>query len=153
MSQDVFVGGLTERQMLQLALEESKNAALAAKAAAGESERSSDEDNSDCDSGDGSSAYGARAGGGKVRRAGAKEKALTQKAAGALCEQAFLPCCHRAMLLHMVAGLACTCITVSGMAYMIVKLTGVARSWVSEFEADALQITSPSAAHHESGRG
>ncbi len=95
------IGGLTERQMLQLALEESKNAALAAKAAAGKSEQSSDEDDSDCDSGDGSSAYGARASAGKARRAKAKQKSLTQKAAGALCEQAFSPCCHRTLLLHM----------------------------------------------------
>ena len=90
--------------MLQLALEESKNAALAAKAAAGKSEQSSEEDDSDCDSGDGSSAYGVRASAGKVRRAKAKQKSLTQKAAGALREQAFSPCCHRTQLLHMLAG-------------------------------------------------
>lgn len=100
--------------MLQLALEESKNAALAAKAAAGESEQSSDEDNSDCDSGDGSSAYGARAGAGKARRVHAKEKSHTQKAAGAFHEQAFSPCCHRLLLLRMLAGQAWTCIDVSG---------------------------------------
>ena len=96
--------------MLQLALEESKNAALAAKAAAGKSEQSSDEDDSDCDSGDGSSAYGARASAGKVRRAKAKQKSLTQKAAGALREQAFSPCCPRTLLLHMLAGQVQTCV-------------------------------------------
>ena len=105
------IGGLTERQMLQLALEESKNAALAAKAAAGKSDQSSDEDDSDCDSGDGSSAYGARASAGKARRAKAKQKSLTQKAAGALREQAFSPCCcHRTLLLHMLAGEVWACI-------------------------------------------
>ena len=103
-------GGLTERQMLQLALEESKNAALAAKATAGKSEQSSDEDDSDCDSGDGSSAYGARAGAGKARRANAKQKSHAQKAAGAVCEQAFLPCCDRTLLLHMLAEQVWTCI-------------------------------------------
>ena len=96
--------------MLQLALEESKNAALAAKAAAGKSEQSSDEDDSDCDSGDGSSAYGARASAGKARRAKVKQKLLTQKAAGAHREQAFSPCCHRTLLLHMLAGQVWTCI-------------------------------------------
>ena len=67
--------------MLQLALEESKNAALAA--AAGRSEDSSEEENSDSDSDDGSSAHGVKTGGGKARRAKPKQKLRTLKPSGA----------------------------------------------------------------------
>lgn len=83
-------GGLTERQMLQLALEESKNAALAA--AAGKSEDSSEEENSDSDSDDGSSAHGAKAGGGKARRAKpTKLKSRVQHTPGATTSSAASP--------------------------------------------------------------
>ena len=68
--------------MLQLALEESKNAALAAQAAAGKSEDISDEENSDSDSDDGSSAHGAKAAAGKARRAKCKQKQHVQKSTG-----------------------------------------------------------------------
>ena len=109
--------------MLQLALEESKNAALAAKAAARKSEQSSDEDDSDCDSGDGSSAYGARAGAG--RRASAKQKLHTQKVAGALLEQAFSPGCQRIPSLYMLCWRALDLhIGVSPMAHKSLKQTG-----------------------------
>ena len=77
-----MAGGLTERQMLQLALEESKNAALAA--VAGKSEDSSEEENSDSDSDDGSSAHGVKAGGAKARRAKSiKLKSRVQQTSGA----------------------------------------------------------------------
>ena len=76
-----LAGGLTERQMLQLALEESKNAALAAQAAAGKSEETSDEENSDSESNDGSSAHRGKAAG-KARRAKGKPKPRAQKASG-----------------------------------------------------------------------
>ena len=89
-----MAGGLTERQMLQLALEESKNAALAA--AAGKSGDSSEEENSDSDSDDGSSAQGAKTGGGKPRRAKSNQKSRTQKASGSVPLSCY--CKHRRLI-------------------------------------------------------